>query len=76
MTDGTICNRTFNGICITTALLLLVNIALSINGTITVGTTFLLDTFHNLYRITMVFMIAFFAYDSAKHQLKKTDLTK
>ena len=76
MTDGTICNRTFNGICITTVLLLLVNIALSINGTITVGTTFLLDTFYNLYRITMVFMSAFFAYDSAKAQLKKTDFTK
>ena len=76
MTDGTIYNRTFNGICITTVLLLLVNVALSINGAITVGTTFLLDTFHNLYRITMIFMITFFAYDSAKAQLKKANLSK
>lgn len=76
MTDGTIYNRAFNGICITTVLLIAANIVLSINGTITVDSTFILDTFYNLYRMVMVFMIAFFAYDSAKHQLKKANLSK
>ena len=36
----------------------------------------LLDTFNSLYRLTMVFLFTFFAYDSAKAQLKKADLTK
>jgi hypothetical protein len=36
----------------------------------------LLSTFNSLYRLVMVFMFAFFAYDSAKAQLKKTNLTK
>ena len=31
---------------------------------------------YNLYRLAMVFMSAFFAYDGAKMQLKKTVLTK
>ena len=36
----------------------------------------LLSSVHNLYRIAMVFMFTFFAYDSAKHQLKKANLSK
>jgi hypothetical protein len=32
--------------------------------------------FNNLYRITMVFLFAFFAYDSAKKQLNKVDFSK
>jgi hypothetical protein len=35
-----------------------------------------LDIFNNLYRMTMVFMFTFFAYDSAKHQLKKVNFSK
>ena len=31
-----------------------------------------LAVFNGAYRLTMVFMFTFFAYDSAKHQLKKT----
>jgi hypothetical protein len=32
--------------------------------------------FNNLYRIVMVLIFTFFAYDSAKAQLAKVDLTK
>jgi hypothetical protein len=76
MTDGTIYNKAFNVLCITTLLLLVATIAFSIYGAVTVYSDFLLDTFHNLYRVAMVFMFTFFAYDSAKAQLKKTNLTK
>lgn len=76
MNDGTIHNRAFNGLCITTVLLIAANIAISICGALVEGPSFLLDTFHNMYRMTMVFLATFFAYDSAKHQLKKTNLTK
>ena len=76
MNDGTIYNRAFNGLCITTVLLIAANIAISICGALVEGPSFLLDTFHNMYRMTMVFLSTFFAYDSAKAQLKKTNLTK
>ena len=32
--------------------------------------------FNNVYRIVMIFLFTFFAYDSAKMQLKKANLTK
>jgi hypothetical protein len=37
---------------------------------------YLLAVFNILSMGTMVFLFAFFAYDSARAQLKKTDLTK
>ena len=33
----------------------------------------ILATFNNLYRLAMVFLFSFFAYDSAKKQLNKVD---
>ena len=36
----------------------------------------MLIIFYNLYRLAMVFMSAFFAYDSAKYQLKKVNFSK
>ena len=76
MTDGTICNRAFN-ILSTIAILailacIIVNVISIVNG---LPIEVLLVTFNNLSRIAMVFMFTFFAYDSAKHQLKKTDFT-
>ena len=76
MNDGTIYNRAFNGLCITTVLLIAANTAISICGALVEGPSFLLDTFHNMYRMTMVFLCTFFAYDSAKMQLKKANLSK
>ena len=76
MNDGTICNRAFNVVCVATVLLLLFNIVSSILGAIFGQTMLFLETFHGLYRVCMVFMFTFFAYDSAKAQLKKVDFAK
>ena len=77
MCDGTICNRVFNALSVITILLILGNLAIPAVSTIIFkNSVFLLDVFNCLYRLTMVFMFTFFAYDSAKMQLKKTDLSK
>ena len=76
MNDGTIYNKAFNVLCIATVLLLAMTIAGSIYSAVAVHSKFALETFNSLYRMAMVFMFTFFAYDSAKAQLKKTDLTK
>ena len=77
MNDGTIYNRAFNILCILTTVLLVVSIVPPITGVIGGATTkLLLGLFDSAKRLTMVFLCTFFAYDSAKHQLKKTDLTK
>ena len=90
MNDGTICNRAFNVLCVVTILLHVVVIGMSVHGMI-IGAVAevpsgidvallrkqsMLLIFNNIYRITMIFLFTFFAYDSAKMQLKKTDLTK
>ena len=86
MSDGTICNRAFNALCITTIALLAVSLLWAIyqlafstvggDQMITFKKQNVLVIFNNVYRIIMVFLFTFFAYDSAKHQLKKTDLIK
>ena len=77
MTDGTICNKAFNVLCVVTIVLIFFNMALTVYDLIaTANTKFLLATFHDLYRLTMIFLFAFFAYDSAKLQLKKANLEK
>ena len=77
MTDGTICNKAFNAICTVAILSILgcviINIISIVNG---LPIEILLVTFNSVYRLTMIFLFTFFAYDSAKAQLKKTDLTK
>ena len=81
MNDGTIYNRVFNALCLITVLLFAVDILISISGLVFAPTEDLkkittLVLFNALYRISMIFLFTFFAYDSAKAQLKKTDLTK
>ena len=77
MCDGTIYNRAFNILSVVTSLLLLGNIIIPTFGAIHIGEYIsLLDTFNNLYRLTMVFLFTFFAYDSAKKQLNKVDFSK
>ena len=76
MTDGTIYNKAFNVLCIVTVLTLVGTIAFSIYGAVVTYSGFILDTFNGLYRLVMVFLFTFFAYDSAKMQLKKANLTK
>jgi hypothetical protein len=77
MNDGTIYNSAFNIICTVTALSILAAMIMNIIG-ITTGNpdSVILIIFYNLYRLAMVFMCTFFAYDSAKHQLKKANLSK
>ena len=71
MNDGTIYNRAFNVLCTITLLFLAANIVGSVYSAVAIHSKFALETFHNLYRIAMVFMFVFFAYDSAKMQLEK-----
>ena len=78
MNDGTIYNKAFNTTCIITIVALLGLIVCDLLIIIVMGMPMdmLLGTFNNIYRLAMVFMFTFFAYDSAKHQLKKTNLAK
>ena len=76
MNDGTIYNKAFNGLCIFAVLMICVNLIFSLYHAISVDKVIMLDTFNCMYRLAMVFLSTFFAYDSAKAQLKKTDLTK
>ena len=77
LNDGTICNRAFNALCIISICTIIGSIICTSCSVINGGEMFLLlDVINNLIRLSMVFLCAFFAYDSAKAQLKKTNLTK
>ena len=87
MVDGTIYNRAFNVLCIATAFLIFLDVAHTIcmaaMGMAPEGVEvsafrkdMMLLIFNNLHYILLVFLFTFFAYDSAKAQLKKTDLAK
>ena len=77
MCDGTIYNRAFNGFSIVAILTIIasiiVNVIVVINSK---NMIVLLSSFHNLYRLAMIFLFTFFAYDSAKKQLSKVDFSK
>jgi hypothetical protein len=87
MNDGSIYNRAFNTLCVITILLHVITIVFGSYGFI-LGKTLespngidlnlfqqqgMLVIFNNLYRIAMVFLFVFFAYDSARKQLNKVD---
>ena len=90
MNDGTIYNKLFNIFCLFAVLFVFVAIFMSVNALFSdmsglsndmftseqlkINVTF--DLFNNLYRGAMIFLSAFFAYDSAKKQLNKLDLSK
>lgn len=77
LTDKTIYNRAFNILCIVTVVMITANIGFDVYNLIALKfTDAALLIFNNAMRLAMVFMFTFFAYDSAKAQLKKTDLTK
>lgn len=79
MNDGTIHNKAFNILCVAT---LLSQLIYMIIGVILVASgnsfdkIYILAVLNGLSNMTMVFLFTFFAYYSAKHQLKKTDFTK
>ena len=77
MNDGTINNRVFNIASGATILFILPSI---ISPLVYVfggssDAMYALASFNAIYRLVMVFMFTFFAYDSAKIQLKKTKLS-
>ena len=77
LSDGTICNRAFNAFSILAVLLLLAAMIINVVGVASVATVEIgLLLLNNLHRIIMIFLFTCFAYDSAKMQLKKTNLTK
>jgi hypothetical protein len=84
MNDGTIYNRAFNALCIIAIILHIADIGISVSGMIFITEAIdlnllkqvILLIFNNVYRIVMIFLFTFFAYDSAKAQLKKGDFTK
>ena len=77
MNDGTIYNKAFNTLCIVTVVLLMFLFFHTQNDAFSYGRPFvMLASLHELSRLAMVFLFTFFAYDSAKAQLKKTDLSK
>ena len=77
MNDGTIYNRLFNCVCIITIVMTLCTIAGPAYSAIARGSTQAwLGVFDGVKTLIMIFLCTFFAYDSAKHQLKKTNLSK
>ena len=74
MNDGSIYNRAFNITFALTLVLLLVSVCISVfNFVMGAPIDLLLLVFNNIYRIIMVVLFTFFAYDSAKKQLNKVD---
>ena len=75
MNDGSIYNKAFNAMSVITILLLVASV---IWGIVVMrnSTNMIIYIINSLSRIAMVFMTTFFAYDSAKMQLKKVKLSK
>ena len=74
MNDGTINNRLFNSICIVTVAMTLCTIVFPTYAAITRGSAQTwLGVFEGLRTLIMIFLCTFFAYDSAKAQLKKVN---
>ena len=77
MNDGTICNKTFNVFCVVAVILLLFLFLHTQNDDFSFGNSIaILASLHELSRLTMIFLFTFFAYDSAKMQLKKSNSAK
>ena len=90
MNDSTIFNKLFNTLSVIAVLFVLVSVATSVFSIATdmrylaidtvpveqLKINVILDAFNSLYRGIMILLFTFFAYDSAKAQLKKTDFTK
>lgn len=77
MNDGTICNKVYNVLCITTILMLVINVVFAVYDIVVLkDISAVLAILNNLSRGAMVFLFTFFAYDSAKMQLEKATLRK
>ena len=77
MIDGTIYNKAFNVFCIAAVLTFAASACIDIVASFSAEKNFvILSALNSLSNIIMVFLFTFFAYDSAKAQLKKTDFSK
>jgi hypothetical protein len=78
MSDGTIYNKAFNTLCAVTIVMLFIGFILPFYDVIfnNYDLKYALVGINNLHQILMVFLFIFFAYDSAKMQLEKTNLSK
>ena len=76
MNDGSIYNRAFNITCVLSLVLLLVSVCIILYHVFMGFPIYLLLlVFNNIYRIIMIFLFTFFAYDSAKKQLNKVNFS-
>ena len=76
MNDGSIYNRAFNITCVLSLVLLLVSVCIILYHVFMGFPIYLLLlVFNNIYRIIMIFLFSFFAYDSAKKQLNKVNFS-
>ena len=77
MIDGTIYNKAFNGFCIAAVLTFAASACIDIVASFSAGEKFMiLSALNSLSNIIMIFLFAFFAYDSAKKQLSKVNFDK
>ena len=78
MNDGTIYNKAFNTLCAVTIVMLFIGFILPFYDVIfnNYDLKYALVGINNLHQILMVFLFIFFAYDSAKMQLEKANLSK
>lgn len=75
MNDGSIYNKAFNILCIISIIAMLLIVFIGIYDLILgAHLNVLFRIFNNLSRISMIFLFATFAYDTAKEQLAKTKL--
>lgn len=78
LNDGTICNKAFNILSIITAFAIIMPVFGDLWHIFMQGgdKILMLSVFNNLRRAIMIFLFTFFAYDSAKAQLKKVEFSK
>ena len=78
LNDKSIYNRAFNILCIATTVMISGNILIDICNLIALGyiPDVVLAIFNNIMRLAMVHLFAYFAYDSARVQLKNVTLSK
>ena len=83
MSDGTIYNKAFNSVCVIVVSILALDICRGIYGLAfltpvqnIMKSHGMLVIFNDIYCLLMIFLFTFFAYDSAKLELRKTNLSK
>ena len=77
MNNGSIHNQAFNTFSVVAILSILASTIVNVVVVISSKETMvLLSSIHNMHRLAMIFLFTFFAYDSAKLQLKRVKFSK